>query len=232
MSYKKPKRFFEKSGIVDPSASYYVQLENVTNMDNQDLKTMVDRGRYFSIFAPRQSGKTTFLEGFCLELEKDSTYVPIILSFQRYKSLDKQTFYQQIQKELYNQLTNRLTSVDCPSLDAAVSYLDSHQLTNHISLGELFEELNQLLELKKIVIFIDEFDGIPENELENFLTTLRELYQKYKKRKDKALYSVGLVGIRNITKLIVGGVSPFNIADQVGLPPFSLKRLNNTKKLL
>jgi len=227
MSYKKPKRFFEKSGIVDPSASYYVQLENVTNMDNQDLKTMVDRGRYFSIFAPRQSGKTTFLEGFCLEFEKDSTYVPIILSFQRYKSLDKQTFYQQIQKELYNQLTNRLTSVDCPSLDAAVSYLDSHQLTNHISLGELFEELNQLLELKKIVIFIDEFDGIPENELENFLTTLRELYQKYKKRQDKALYSVGLVGIRNITKLIVGGVSPFNIADQVKLPPFSLKNVRD-----
>jgi hypothetical protein len=227
MSYKKPKRFFEKSGIVDPRSSYYVQLENVTNMDNQDLKTMVDRGRYFSIFAPRQSGKTTFLEGFCLEFEKDSTYVPIILSFQRYKSLDKQTFYQQIQKELYTQLTNRLTSVDCPSLEVAVSYLDSHQLTNHISLGELFEELNQLLELKKIVIFIDEFDGIPENELENFLATLRELYQKFKKRQDKALYSVGLVGIRNITKLIVGGVSPFNIADQVKLPPFSLKNVRD-----
>jgi hypothetical protein len=227
MSFKKPKRYFEKSGMVDPSASYYVQLENVSNMDNQDLKTMVDLGRYFSIFAPRQSGKTTFLEGFCFELEKNSTYVPIILSFQRYKSLDKQTFYQQIQKELYTQLTNRLTSVDCPSLDAAVSYLDFHQLTNHISLGELFEELNQLLKLKKIVIFIDEFDGIPENELENFLTTLRELYQKYKKRKDKALYSVGLVGIRNITKLIVGGVSPFNIADQVKLPPFSLKNVRD-----
>ena len=91
----------------------------------------------------------------------------------------------------------------------------------------MFEELSQLLEFKKIVIFIDEFDGIPENELENFLATLRELYQKYKKRQDKALYSVGLVGIRNITKLIVGGVSPFNIADQVKLPPFSLKNVRD-----
>ncbi len=219
---------FEDAGLVDPRSAYHVDLERVVNTKNQDVKTIVDRGRYFSIFAPRQSGKTTFLEGFCLELEKNSTYVPIILSFQRYKSLDKQTFYQQIQKELYTQLTNRLTSVDCPSLEAAVSYLDSHQLTNHISLGELFEELSQLLELKKIVVFIDEFDGIPENELENFLATLRELYQKFKKRQDKALYSVGLVGIRNITKLIVGGVSPFNIADQVKLPPFSL---NNVRDL-
>lgn len=64
-------------------------------------------------------------------------------------------------------------------------------------------------------------------QLENFLTTLRELYQEYKESKDKALYSVGLVGIHNITKLIVGGVSPFNIADQVGLPPFSLKNVRD-----
>jgi hypothetical protein len=227
MRFKKPIRMFEDAGLVDPRSAFHVDLESVVNTKNQDLKTMVDRGRYFSIFAPRQSGKTTFLEGFCLDLEKDSIYVPIILSFQRYKNLDIPAFYQQIQKELYNQLASRLTSVDCPCRDAARSYLDSHQLTNHISLGELFEELNQLLELKKIVIFIDEFDGIPENELENFLTTLRELYQKYKKRKDKALYSVGLVGIRNITKLIVGGVSPFNIADQVKLPPFSLKNVRD-----
>jgi hypothetical protein len=41
-----------------------VAIENVVNSDNQDIKTMVDLGRYFSIFAPRQSGKTTFLEEF------------------------------------------------------------------------------------------------------------------------------------------------------------------------
>jgi hypothetical protein len=91
----------------------------------------------------------------------------------------------------------------------------------------LFEKLNRLIQFKKIVIFIDEFDGIPIKEIENFLTTLRELYIKYKKIKEKALYSVGLIGIRNITKLIVGGVSPFNIADQVDLPPFSLKNVRD-----
>ncbi|MCP5104982.1 MAG: hypothetical protein GY950_16465, partial [bacterium] len=70
------------------------------------------------------------------------------------------------------------------------------------------------------------FDGIPRNELENFLNTVRDLYLKYKSSQQKALYSIGLVGIRNITKLIVGGVSPFNIADQVDLTPFSLKNIH------
>ena len=227
MNYKKPKRMFEDSGVVDPRMSYHVVLENVVNTKHQDIKTMVDLGRYFSIFAPRQSGKTTFFECLSSELEKDQTYMAILLSFQDYKNLQSNRFYQLIQKDIYNQLTNRLNAVNCPKLDAIRAYLDSHNLTDHICFRELFEELNRIIEFKKIVIFIDEFDGIPIDELENFLTTLRELYQRYKKQTDKALYSVGLVGIRNITKLIVGGVSPFNIADQVKLPPFTLKNVRD-----
>ncbi len=227
MNYKKSKRTFEDSGTVDPKMSYHVKLENVANTKRQDIKTLVDLGRYFSIFAPRQSGKTTFFEGFCHELEKETTYMAILLSFQDYKNLNSQRFYQLIQKDLYRQLVNRLADVDCPRLDAVRAYLDTHNIFDHTCFRELFEELNRMIKLKKIVIFIDEFDGIPINELENFLTTLRELYQRYKKRTDKALYSVGLVGIRNITKLIVGGVSPFNIADQVKLPPFTLKNVRD-----
>ena len=227
MNYKKPKRMFEDSGVVDPRMSYHVELENVVNTKHQDIKTMVDLGRYFSIFAPRQSGKTTFFECLSSELEKDQTYMAILLSFQDYKNLQSKRFYQLIQKDIYNQLINRLNAVNCPKLDAIRAYLDSHNLTDHICFRELFEELNRIIEFKKIVIFIDEFDGIPIDELENFLTTLRELYQRHKKQTDKALYSVGLVGIRNITKLIVGGVSPFNIADQVKLPPFTLKNVRD-----
>ncbi|UCH97726.1 MAG: ATP-binding protein [Candidatus Aminicenantes bacterium] len=227
MTYRKPKRFFEKSGAVDPESSYYVPLENVVNTDNQDIRTMVDRSRYFSIFAPRQSGKTTYLEEFCRELHKDPTYVAIILCFQDYKNLNITRFYSLIEMELYEQLINRLKEIRCEKAEAVDQFLKNHHLTDHISFRLLFEQLNRIIEFKKIVVFIDEFDGIPLKELENFLTSLRKLYLKYKRVKQKALYSIGLVGIRNITKLIVGGVSPFNIADQVDLPPFSLKNIRD-----
>jgi hypothetical protein len=62
ITYQKPRRIFENSGSVNTKEAYYVPLDNVTNTLNQDIKTMVDQGRYFSIFAPRQSGKTTFLK--------------------------------------------------------------------------------------------------------------------------------------------------------------------------
>ncbi|NVM23920.1 MAG: AAA-like domain-containing protein [Desulfobacterales bacterium] len=227
MDYGKPKRIFEDSGTVDPIRSYHVQLENVVSTKNQDLKTMVDLGRYFSIFAPRQSGKTTFFEDFCHELEKDPTYVAILLSFQDYKQLEKARFYGLIEEAIIEQVLERLEEVRCNNMEPVRELLSSHHLTDHISFRKLFEKLNKVIPPKKIIVFIDEFDGIPIGELENFLTTSRELYQKYKKRTAKALYSVGLVGIRNITKLIVGGVSPFNIADQVKLPPFSLQNVRD-----
>jgi hypothetical protein len=223
--YRKPTKSFENSGHVNPRLSYYVSLENVTNTTRQDIQTMIDRGRYFSIFAPRQSGKTTFFKRICRELEKDLTYVAIRLSFQKYSSLDKTRFYAEVEEKLYDQLLNRLEQVKCEKIEAVRQFLKHHHLVDHIFWSRLFEKLNRLIRFKKIVIFIDEFDGIPLSELENFLTSLRDLYQDYKEVKEKALYSIGLIGIRNITKLIVGGVSPFNIADQVNLPPFSLKNV-------
>jgi len=226
--YKKPLRIFEDSGAVIPQKAYYVGLDNVTNTKKQDLKTMVDQSRCFSMFAPRQSGKTTFLEELRSRLHDDPTYVVVILGFQNFKNLtDKSRFYSLLQKYLYEQLLKRLEQVNCDKIETVRQFLARHHFIDHISFRELFEELNRIIQYKKIVIFIDEFDGIPINELENFLTTLRELYIKYKLVKQKALYSIGLIGIRNITKLIVGGVSPFNIADQVEIPPFSLKNVRD-----
>ena len=223
--YKKPIRIFEDAALVDPAVSYYVSLENVCNTKGQDIKTMVDMGRYFSIFAPRQSGKTTFFKRFCESLEKEDTYVTILLSFQFLKDYTCERFYSYIEKNLYPQLLHRLKHVNCLKFDRVESFLQAHRLINHESFEELFIQLNRIIEYKKAIIFIDEFDGIPLCELEPFLCTLRELYQRYKEIKQKTLYSVGLVGIRNITKLIVGGVSPFNIADKVVLPSFSLKNV-------
>jgi hypothetical protein len=227
MNYQPPKRRFEKSGFVNPETAYYVPLENVTNTDNEDMKTMVDHGRYFSIFAPRQSGKTTFFRRFAKELETNTEYVFILMTFEYCKNNDTATFYSYIQEKIYSQLLERLKNVHCHNLKAVQHFLNSHCLSKCNDFYSLFGELNKIITQKKIVIFIDEFDGIPPEEIETFLSTLRALYQDYKEQKDKALYSIGLVGIRNITQLVVGGVSPFNIADHVEIPPFTMQNIRD-----
>ena len=227
MKYQPPKRRFEKSGFVNPETAYYVPLENVTNTDNEDMKTMVDHGRYFSIFAPRQSGKTTFFMTFSMELEKDSNYIFILMSFEDCSNYSSHQFYTYLQEEIYEQLLHRLENIECNQKEEVTSFLNGHRLIDSASFLSLFKGFNSIITQKKIVIFIDEFDGIPASEIKNLLTTIRKLYQKYKKHTDKALYSVGLVGIRNITQLVVGGVSPFNIADHVEIPPFTLQNVRD-----
>jgi len=227
MRYQQPKRRFEKSGFVNPKTAYYVPLENVTNTDNEDMKTMVDHGRYFSIFAPRQSGKTTFFRRFAKELEANTNYIFILMSFENCEDYDLKRFYHYIQNQIYKQLIKRLEIIKCTQLQTARQFVIKHVLHDSYDFYLLFEAMNTIISQKKIVIFIDEFDGIPLHEIKNFLTTLRKLYQDYKEETTKALYSVGLVGIRNITQLTVGGVSPFNIADHVEIPPFTLNNIRD-----
>jgi len=229
MQYNEPKRNFERTGFVNPRKSYYVQLENVKNEDNQDMKKMVDDGRYFTIFAPRQSGKTTFFNHFCKNLEKDFIYIAIQLSFQRFGNLSTIDFYKKIQKELYRQLVSRLKLIKCVYLEPVQDFINVHEVKDHNDFNDLFEELNGIIKSKKIVIFIDEFDGMPKHEIVPFLMTLRDLYQNYKESNEKALYSVGLVGIRNVARLTVDSKnpSPFNIADHIKLPAFTLKNIKD-----
>jgi hypothetical protein len=81
---------------------------------------------------------------------------------------------------------NWLEEIECEKTETVKEFMAGFHLSDHISFGKLFEELNRIIHFKKIVVFIDEFDGIPPDELENFLYTLRDLYLEYKKIKKKA----------------------------------------------
>ncbi|MBF0449992.1 MAG: toll/interleukin-1 receptor domain-containing protein [Candidatus Magnetomorum sp.] len=226
-TFQQPVKFFEEQGFVSPSESYFVPFDNVVNTKKQNMETMVNLGRYFTIFAPRQSGKTTFFYDFCRSLENDPLYIIILMSFQTYHSISAERFYARVDETIKKQLINRLLSVQCSDVKAVKQYMDTNPVSDHLSFYQLFENLNNIINKKKIVIFIDEFEGMPPSEIFNFLMTLRDLYQNYKQVKDKALYSVGLVGIRNMSQLVVDGISPFNIADQVTLPPFNLNNIHD-----
>ncbi|MBF0449337.1 MAG: toll/interleukin-1 receptor domain-containing protein [Candidatus Magnetomorum sp.] len=226
-TYHPPKRFFEEQGFVSLESCYLVSLENVVNTKNQNIQKMVNLGRFFTIFAPRQSGKTTFFYDFCRSIEHDPLYIAILFSFQTCQNLTGEQFYQFIDENLKEQIHDRLTKLNCKEFNDVMTCMNEFPIKDHTSFYRLFKKFNSIIHQKKIVIFIDEFDGMPLSELENFLMVLRDLYQNYKHTQKKALYSVGLVGIRNIAKLVVGGVSPFNIADQVNLPMFSLKNVRD-----
>ena len=92
---------------------------------------------------------------------------------------------------------------------------------------EFFEQFSSVLHSQyndqKVVVIIDEFDGIPQVVLSDFLHSLRDIYLSDKTR---CPHSVGIVGVKSIAQLNYDrSVSPFNIQDEFYLPNFTLQQV-------
>lgn len=213
-------RRFGTQGRVYPGRHYIVsRTEEIA-----DFITRIEEGRYIVLFAPRQTGKTTF---FRLALDTltstASTYFPIQLNFEAYKNLSPPDFYDTFYKRVRKEIVQVFQKRGHVPADTLTRFLDSAKLTNHISMMEFFEEFASFLDSQygdqKVVLIVDEFDGIPQEVLSDFLHTLRAIYLSDEER---CPHSVGIVGVKSIEQLNYDrSVSPFNIQDGFHLRNFT-----------
>ncbi len=90
-----PIRTFETRGPVNPSRHYVVpRTEEIV-----DLGKRIKDGRYIVIFAPRQTGKTTFFRWTLDSL--DESYLPIQLNFEDLK-IDLRSFITKVRWRIEN----------------------------------------------------------------------------------------------------------------------------------
>ncbi len=189
----------------------------------------VKEGRYIVIFAPRQTGKTTFFQRAVATLAaEDLTYFPIQLNFEIYVDCSRSEFYESLIKRICKEI-KRVFHERGTALDAALKhFLDNARITNHLSMMEFFEQFQRFLKdgenYQKVVLIIDEFDGIPTSALKGFLHAFRHTYVT-----DTTLqcpHSLGIVGVKSIAQLDYDrSVSPFNIHDDFALPNFTLTQV-------
>ena len=199
----------------------------------EEVKDFINRvkdGRYIVLFAPRQTGKTTFFRLALATLAaEDPTYFPIQLSFDIYKNFSVPDFYDLLYKRIRRHIENVFQKRGRVPSKALTQFLDNTQFSHHGSMLEFFEDFASFLAVEygeqKIVFIIDEFDGIPPAAVSDFLHTLRHIYHFEEKR---CLYSVGIVGVKNITQLNYDrSISPFNIQDEFHLPSFTLEQVHD-----
>ena len=214
-------RTFGTRGPVDPEKNYVVsRSEEISDFINR-----VKEGRYIVIFAPRQTGKTTFFQWALDKLtNEDETYFPIQLDFEEYKNLSDADFYTSLYDDICEEIETVLQKRGDPPPEALVQLLENAELTNHVSMRRLFRSLATLLSDHRIVITIDEFDGIPQSVVSDFLYTLRRIY--ISRSTPRAPYSLGLVRVKSITQLDYDrSVSPFNIQDEFALSNFTIQQV-------
>ena len=212
---------FETRGPVSPERNYVVRR----TAELADFIARVKQGRYVVIFAPRQTGKTTFFRWALDALAAESiTYFPIQLNFEEYKNLTPSVFYSELYENIREEIEKVLQKPGHSPSEALSHFLESTQITDHLSMRRFFTELSNLLKYQRVVIVIDEFDGIPQAIVSDFLHSLRRIYLSGVDA--RCPFSLGIVGVKSITQLNYDhSISPFNIQDEFALPNFTLEQV-------
>ena len=184
-------REFNTSGPNIPKWHYTLQRENLIKKGIE----LVRKERYFTIWAPRQTGKSTYFRQLSKELEKIG-YKPVYISVEGFNDFSAKDTFDTLCRGIKNQ----------------------QQIEWDITSIKDFEKTVSNCTDKKIVIIIDEIEGLNPKIFGQFLHTIRNLYHS---RHHHCLKSVILVGVTNIVGVISDNASPFNIADNLEVPYFT-----------
>ena len=217
-------RTFGTQGPVIPEENYVVsRTEEIT-----DFIDRVKRGKYIVLFAPRQTGKTTLFRAAVDALIAE-TYFPIQLNFELYADYPTSDFYISFYRRLREEIENVFEKHGTTPSEALCQFLDSTEVTDQVKMMEFFKQLVHLLPYysnsQKVVLIIDEFDAIPPDAVRGFLHSLRYIYLD--QSSSRCPYSVGIVGVKNITQLNFDQSSTsFNIQDEFHLSNFTLAQVH------
>jgi hypothetical protein len=184
-------KYFNTSGPNIPEEHYTIQR---TKLIEEGVK-LVNSSRYYTIWAPRQTGKSTYFRQLAGELVKDD-YKVAYINFENFKKERIQTFIKSLKRNINDFW--------------GPGY-------NFETIPEFFE-LVQSEKEGKCVLIIDEVEGINEEYFGEFLHSVRNAYHS---REKHCLKSVILVGVSNIVGVLSDNASPFNIADNLNVPYFT-----------
>jgi hypothetical protein len=186
------RKFFNTSGPNIPDKHYTIRRNELIKRGI----SLVQDERYFTIWAPRQTGKSTFFRQLAEDLVKDG-YKVAHINFENFKTAPLEVFLYELTKKIKE---------DCA--------LDFMHIKDLAQLFGLFTEING----QKMVLIIDEVEGINAEYFGTFLHSIRNVYHS---RQTHSLKSVILVGVSNIVGVVSDNASPFNITDNLNVPYFT-----------
>ena len=133
-------RSFGTQGRVRPKQHYIVPRTAHVS----DFITRIRAGKYIVLFAPRQTGKTTF---FRLALNRlvaeDPTYFPIHLNFEVYEDCTPIEFYGNLIEHIREEIEHVFQKQEQAVPEAFTHFLENTHLTNQLSLRRFFRELGE-----------------------------------------------------------------------------------------
>ena len=207
---------FNTAGLCFPEDHYMVDpVKRLT-----EVETLIAEKLYFTLHAPRQTGKTTYLHALARKLNKEKKYIALVVSFE-------QAGYDSITMEKANEVlidgVFRASRIQLPENERPWNPSEKKSLSLHNYLEDWVSA-----QTKPVVLLIDEIDALLD---EVFVAVLRQLRDGYQKRPRHFPSSIMLVGLRDVRDYKAkirseieswGSGSPFNIkSDSLFLKNFS-----------
>ncbi len=184
-------REFNTSGPNIPSEHYTLMREELVKQGMD----YVNKSRYFTIWAPRQTGKSTYFSLLGVELERVG-YKVAQINVEHYQKAHIDTILRKLKEILNESWDVSFTSNTIPAL---------------------FDDISRIKD-RKCVLIIDEIENFNPEYFNELLHAIRNLYHS---RYSHCLKSVILVGVSNILGIIQDNASPFNITDNLEVDYFT-----------
>jgi hypothetical protein len=209
MPEKRPVRFFNTTGPCNPWDHYMLPPED--RLVGAQLHRYIRDKLYWVLHAPRQTGKTTFLQSWMQQINSGTEAIACYVSVETCQGIPERA---EAMKTMHYAIceSSRASGLPIPELP-----VDNPELLLYKSI----QKWSELIAPKPLVILFDETDVLEGEALISFLRQLRSGFAE--RGIGKFPISVALVGMRDLKDYITaskGGIapnpgSPFNIKEIV-----------------
>lgn len=202
-------RQFHSYGPVKPEIHFYVERDDLVNTClTQIIGTPEEGGHFFTIWAPRQTGKTWLMEEVERHVLKtmNDQFAVFRFSVGVMRELDDERFLKE-----GDEFPEKFA-------DIVESHFPSNPKINSWKEFELLFYKDQGIWDRPVLLFIDEVDSCPQGFIDLMVNRFREMYLN---RGNHFLHGLALAGVRAVLGVDSKKGSPFNIQRSIRVPNLS-----------
>ncbi len=209
-------RQFHSYGPVDCEEHFCVERkELIQRCTNQLVGNPEKGGHYFTIWAPRQTGKTWLMQQVTQEIETNykDRFAVYSFSLGRLRGMNYKPSKASEELNLPLGLTDVLEG-ELPDHPCIKTWKEFYQF---------FSRDNGIWK-RPLILFIDEVDTTPPLLLDIIVNLFREMYLK---REKNQVHGLALIGVRAVLGVESERGSPFNIQRSLHMPNFTWEEVED-----
>ncbi len=210
-------RRFTSYGPVNPKLHYHTPRKALIDKAYVSLvgENPSEGGHYFTVWAPRQTGKTWVMQQALHKLQKDDRFDVLKVNLEILKDRKNPAdIFAIIARKIGEGLGKTFTGID-----------------NQDKFQDIFKK--NVLE-KPLILILDEFDAMIEDGITAVVSAFRNIYIQRldeihlpTEEKSYPLHSVALIGVRSVLGIENESGSPFNVQRSLHIPNLTYEEVKD-----